>query len=211
MISVLIVDDHYMMIEGIKSLLQDEPHITCIGHASTGATCKAMLTHSRPDVVLLDISLPDISGIDLCSELLEEFPTIAILALTTFNQETMIRKMMDNGASGYLLKNATREELTTAIQTVYRGRQYMSFDVAQTLKNSAANTGTQPVLTRREKEVLQLIAEGFNTKEIADKLFVGTTTVDTYRKNLLVKLNARNTAVLIKLAVIHQLINLDEL
>ncbi len=210
MIRVFIVDDHYMVIEGIRSLLQDEPGIEFMGSAPTASACRAYLKHARPDILLLDISLPDENGIDLCKDLFEEYPTISILALTTFNQETTIRNMLENGASGYLLKNAGREELSKAIHTVYKGQQYLSFDVAQTLKQSALQTAEVPVLTRREKEVLSLIGEGCNTKEIAEKLFIGTTTVDTYRKNLLIKLNARNTAVLIKLALMHRLISFDD-
>lgn len=209
MISVYIVDDHYMVIEGIRSLLQDEPDIEFCGYASDAASCRTYLKMNRPDILLLDISLPDENGIDFCKELYDSFPSMAILALTTFNQETMIRNMLDNGASGYLLKNAGRDEIKRALHTVYRGQQYLSFDVAQTLRKSSLQTNDMPVLTRREKEVLELIAEGCNTKEIADKLFIGTTTVDTYRKNLLIKLNARNTAMLIKLALQHRLISFD--
>ncbi|RYY55777.1 MAG: response regulator transcription factor [Chitinophagaceae bacterium] len=209
MISVFIVDDHYMVIEGIRSLLQDEPGIEFSGYAADAASCRTYLKINRPDILLLDISLPDENGIDFCKELYDAYPSMAILALTTFNQETMIRNMLDNGASGYLLKNAGRDEIKRALQTVYRGQQYLSFDVAQTLRKSSLQTNEMPVLTRREKEVLELIAEGCNTKEIADKLFIGTTTVDTYRKNLLIKLNARNTAMLIKLALQHRLISFD--
>jgi len=209
MISVFIVDDHYMVIEGIRSLLQDEPGIEFSGYAADAASCRTYLKINRPDILLLDISLPDENGIDFCKELYDAYPSMAILALTTFNQETMIRNMLENGASGYLLKNAGRDEIKRALQTVYRGQQYLSFDVAQTLRKSSLQTNEMPVLTRREKEVLELIAEGCNTKEIADKLFIGTTTVDTYRKNLLIKLNARNTAMLIKLALQHRLISFD--
>jgi len=209
MISVFIVDDHYMVIEGIRSLLQDEPGIEFSGYAADAASCRTYLKINRPDILLLDISLPDVNGIDFCKELYDAYPSMAILALTTFNQETMIRNMLDNGASGYLLKNAGRDEIKRALQTVYRGQQYLSFDVAQTLRKSSLQTNELPVLTRREKEVLELIAEGCNTKEIADKLFIGTTTVDTYRKNLLIKMNARNTAMLIKLALQHRLIAFD--
>jgi len=209
MISVLIVDDHTLVIEGIKTLLQDAPGISYVGHATSAGNCRGLLAQLRPDVVLLDINLPDENGIDLCAEITQEYPTISVLALTTYNQETTIRKMMDSGALGYILKNVTCDELSTAIHTVYEGKTFLSFDVAKTLQNSSSNDPLVPVLTRREKEVLMLIAEGFNTKEIAARLFVGSTTVDTYRKNLLVKLNARNTAMLIRMAVVHKLIELN--
>lgn len=195
---VFIVDDHYMVIEGIRSLLQNEKNIEWAGHASNAASCLAYLHQQQPDVILMDINLPDKSGIDLCKEVKEKYPSVFIIGLSTFNQLSFIQKMIDNGASGYVLKNATQQELMEAIETVAKGNTYLSFEVSQTLRNTNNNT---VVLTRREKEVLNLIAEGMTNNEIAQKLFISTTTVDTHRKNLLEKLNARNTAALIKLSI----------
>lgn len=209
MISVFIVDDHYMVIEGIRSLLQQEKDIELIGHASNGSSCRAFLKQMQPDVLLLDINLPDESGIDLCRDFQQQYPAMMILALTTFNQETVIKKMLDNGAMGYLLKNVTREELTEAIQVVSKRQQFLSHDVAQTIKNSALNASDAPVLTRREKEVLELIAEGLTTQEMADQLYISPATVDTHRKNLLTKLNAKNTASLVKLALMYNFISIQ--
>ena len=146
----------------------------------------------------MDVNLPDKSGIELCKEVIIKYPAILILGLSTFNQQSFIEKMMNNGASGYVLKNATQQELMEAIETVMKGRQYLSFEVAQSLrKNEKDNL---PVITRREKEVLELIADGMTNNEIAEKLFISSTTVDTHRKNLLAKFNARNTAELVKLS-----------
>lgn len=195
---VFIVDDHYMVIEGIRSLLQNEKNIEWAGHASNAASCLAYLHQQQPDVILMDINLPDKSGIDLCKEVKEKYHSVFIIGLSTFNQLSFIQKMIDNGASGYVLKNATQQELMEAIETVAKGNTYLSFEVSQTLRNTNNNT---VVLTRREKEVLNLIAEGMTNNEIAQKLFISTTTVDTHRKNLLEKLNARNTAALIKLSI----------
>ncbi|WP_211272654.1 response regulator [Gelidibacter algens] len=195
---VFIVDDHYMVIEGIRSLLQNEKNIEWAGHASNAASCLAYLHQQQPDVILMDINLPDKSGIDLCKEVKEKYPSVFIIGLSTFNQLSFIQKMIDNGASGYVLKNATQQELMEAIETVATGKTYLSFEVSQTLRNTNNST---VVLTRREKEVLNLIAEGMTNNEIAKKLFISTTTVDTHRKNLLEKLNARNTAALIKLSI----------
>ena len=189
--SVFIVDDHYMVIEGIRSLLQHEKNIEWAGHAMNAASCLAFLKMQQPDVILMDISLPDKSGIDLCKEVKEKYPAVFIV------------KMMDNGASGYVLKNATQEELTDAIGTVVKGKTYLSEEASHTLRKEDA---AAVVLTRREKEVLALIAEGMTNNEIAKNLFISVTTVETHRKNLLAKLEAKNTASLIRMATQMQLI-----
>ena len=205
-IKVFIVDDHYMVVEGIRSLLQHEKSIDWTGHAMNADSCMAFLRQSQPDVILMDINLPDKSGIDLCKEVKTMYPGVFIVGLSTFNQQSFIRKMMDNGASGYVLKNATQQELMDAVNTVMKGKTFMSDEVSQVMRKS--NSLTVPVLTRREKEVLELIAEGMTNNEIAEKIFVSASTVDTHRKNLLAKLEAKNTAELVKLAFFHNLITL---
>lgn len=205
---VFIVDDHYMVIEGIRSLLQHEKNVEWMGHAMNAASCLAFLLRQQPDVILMDINLPDKSGIDLCKEVKENYPSVFIVGLSTFNQQSFIRKMMDNGASGYVLKNATQEELSEAIERVMKGKTYLGDEVAQALRNNSS--GAAPVLTRREKEVLELIANGMTNHEIAAALFISIATVETHRKNLLLKLNAKNTAELVKLALLGRLITFPE-
>ncbi|HRG81847.1 MAG TPA: response regulator transcription factor [Chitinophagaceae bacterium] len=200
---IFIVDDHYMVIEGIRSLLQNEKGIEWLGHAMNAGSCMAFLQQELPDVILMDINLPDKSGIDLCAEVKKKYPGVFIIGLSTFNQLSFIQRMMDNGASGYLLKNATQEEILTGISTVMKGKLYLSAEAATSLQQSRQDI---PVLTRREKEVLELIASGMTNNEIAAKLFVSVATVDTHRKNLLAKFDARNIAMLIKTAVQLQLI-----
>lgn len=200
---IFIVDDHYMVIEGIRSLLQNEKGIEWMGHAMNADSCLAFLHQHRPDVILMDINLPDKSGIDLCAEVKKMFPSVFIIGLSTFNQQSFIQRMMDNGASGYVLKNATQDELMEGIETVMKGKLYLSGEAALSLQNSQNEI---PVLTRREKEVLELIANGMTNNEIAGKLFVSVATVDTHRKNLLAKFDARNIAMLVKAAVQMQLI-----
>lgn len=202
---LFIVDDHYMVIEGIRSLLQHEAGLEWTGHASNAASCMAYLHQQQPDVILMDISLPDKNGIDLCKEVKEKYPSVFILGLSTFSQESFITKMMENGASGYVLKNATKEELLEAIQTVMKGKLFLSTDAAQSLR-SAADKPDRPVITRREKEVLELIAAGCTNSEIAERLFVSVSTIDTHRKNLLEKFNVRNTASLVRSATQQQII-----
>ncbi len=197
-IQVFIVDDHYMVIEGIRSLLQNEKGIEWIGHAMNAESCVAFLNSRQPDVIFMDINLPDKNGIDLCKEVNEKYPSISIIGLSTFNQQSFITKMMANGASGYVLKNASKEELLYAIQTVVRGRTFLSHEAALIAEKNADDE--LPLLTRREKEVLELIADGMTTQEIADKLFISSATVETHRKNLLVKLEAKNVAAMVKIA-----------
>jgi DNA-binding NarL/FixJ family response regulator len=202
--SVFIVDDHYMVIEGIRSLLQNEKGIEWIGHAMTAASCLAFLQQQQPDIILMDIGIPDMSGIDLCKLVKDKYPSVFIIGLSTFNQQSFIEKMMEHGASGYVLKNATQDELIEAITAVSGGKTYLSFEAGQALKRTKTNA---VVLTRREKEILGLIAGGMTNNEIAARLFVSSTTVDTHRKNLLAKFDVKNTALLIKMAVQLQLID----
>jgi len=163
------------------------------------SSCLAYLSNHLPDVVLMDINLPDKSGIELCKEVTEKYPAVLVMGLSTFNQHSFIQKMIDNGAAGYVLKNATQNELTETIQTVMKGRQYLSLDAAQMLRGN--QQAERPVLTRREIEMLDLIAEDMTNNAIAQTLFISSTTVDTHRKNLLLKFNAKNTAELVKLAI----------
>lgn len=206
-IKVFIVDDHYMVIEGIKSLLQNDDDIEFIGHASTAISCLSYLDSHEPDVILLDINLPDMSGIELCIEIKKKMPAVRILGLSTFNQHSFIEKMLENGAMGYVLKNATRQEISLAVRNVYNGMKYLSYEASMTLKeNHNDNSTDAPMLTRREKEILDMIAEGLTNPEIAEKLFISTTTVDTHRKNLLSKFKVKNTASLIKSAAMSKLL-----
>jgi DNA-binding NarL/FixJ family response regulator len=201
---VFIVDDHYMVIEGIRSLLQNEKDIELVGHAMNAASCLAFMKTNQPEVILMDINLPDMNGIELCKEVKTIYPATRVLGLSTFNQQSFVEKMIANGASGYVLKNATKEELLEGIETVMLGKQYLSDEVSKSLQHN--NASGRPVLTRREKEVLELIAGGLTNTEIAEKLFISTTTVDTHRKNLLAKFEIKNTASLIRLATKHQFI-----
>jgi DNA-binding NarL/FixJ family response regulator len=203
-VKIFITDDHYMIIEGIRSLLQNEKDVEWMGHAMSAASCLSFLQQQQPEIILMDINLPDKNGIDLCKEVKEKYPAIHIIGLSSFNQQSFIQKMMDNGASGYVLKNATREELVEAIETVMQGNKFLSLEAASTVKKN--EDGKIPVVTRREKEVLLLIADGMTNNQIADKLFISTTTVDTHRKNLLAKFGVKNTAILIRLAAQFQLI-----
>jgi DNA-binding NarL/FixJ family response regulator len=205
MITVFIIDDHQMIIEGIHSLLMSEKDIEWMGSARLPDELLNMLKTRQPDVLLMDINLPQKSGLDLCLEVKEKYPGVQVIGLSTSFQASVIRKMKENGASGYLLKDASKKEIVTALHEVNQGREYVSFSVAEVLKQKTP-TDRLPVLTKREKEVLELIAEGWTNQEIADKLFLNCTTVDSHRKNMLTKFSAKNTAALVKIAVSNHLI-----
>jgi len=145
-IKVFIVDDHYMVIEGIRSLLQNETEVEWMGHATNAASCLAFLHQQIPDVILMDINLPDKSGIDLCREVKEKYAAINILGLSTLNTQSFIEKMLANGASGYVIKNATQQELMEAIHTVVKGKQYLSFDAALAMRKPDADSNI-PIIT----------------------------------------------------------------
>lgn len=209
MIKVFITDDHYMVVEGIRSLLTNERDIELIGSASSVESCKAFLRNLLPDVLLLDINLPDGNGVDLCKELREQYPSMFILGISTFNQASYIREMMENGASGYVLKNATQKELNEAIHLASIGKTYMPFEVARTLQSAEHRHPENVILGRREREILNLIKDGYTNLEMAARLNISNNTVDTYRKSLLSKLGAKNTADLVRLAFLHKLISLE--
>lgn len=204
MIRLFIIDDHYMIVEGIRSLLQSEKNIEWLGHAMSAESCMAFLQHELPDVLLMDVNLPDQSGIDLCKVVKTKYPKIHIIGLSSFNQQSFIEKMLENGASGYVLKNATSLELIAAIETVMEGDIYLSHEAAIVVEKN--QNSKIPIITRREKEVLLLIADGLTNNSISEKLFISPATVDTHRKNLLAKFEAKNTASLVKMAIMHQLI-----
>lgn len=200
MIDVLIVEDHPVVVEGVKKLLLDNGLAkTCIT-ASTGKEAVSYLKNFNFDIVLLDINLPDINGIDLCRHMKQRFPDLKILAISSFIQRSYIVRMMENGAMGYVLKNSSEEEIIAAINDVMAGNTHLDGEVKDILKQTEKSNGA-PVLSPREIEVLKHIADGYTNQEIADKIFISPLTVDSHRKNLLMKLNARNTAALIKIAI----------
>ena len=207
MISVFIVDDHPVVIEGIHSLLMNEKDIAWVGQAMNAQSCLGFFVNNTADVVLMDISMPGMDGVELCAVMKEKYPGIFILGLSTFNQGLYIKKMMENGASGYILKNSSKEELIKAIHTVHDGGIFFSGEAGLALAEYQKSSKTElPVLMPREKEILELIAEGYTNPQIAEKIFLSQFTVDSHRKNLLAKLNVKNTASLIRLAVERKLI-----
>ena len=203
MISVYIVDDHELIIEGIISFLQKEKNIKVAGYATTAMACIDFFKSNTADVILMDINLPDMSGLDLCKLIKTNYAGINVIALSTLNQGSYITQIIENGASGYLLKNADKEEILAAIATVQSGKTFFSFEAGKIYKATTEKKTGLPVLSKREKEILKLIAEGLTNLEISKQLFISIDTVDTHRKNLYAKLNVKNTALLIRYAIEH--------
>ncbi|MBL1407615.1 response regulator [Sphingobacterium faecale] len=203
MISVAIVDDHKILTEGLQGLIDESGMATVIGIAHSASTCRISLGFWKPDVLLLDIGLPDSSGLDFCKEIKQQYPQIKILALTTHNEYSIVKQMLDNGASGYLIKNAMAEEVLAGIQAVADGNTFLCHEINLLMKRPKE---THIWLSQREREMLKLIAEGFTNGEIADRIFLSPETIKSYRKNLLLKLGAKNTAVLVRIAMEQKLI-----
>ena len=203
MIKVAIVDDHKILTEGLQNLIEESGIATVVGIAHSAAECRLSLGFWKPDILLLDVGLPDISGLDFCKEIKEQFPEVKVLALTTHNEYAIVRQMLDNGASGYLIKNAMSEEVLEGIETVAKGETFLCHEIDLLMKRSPEKNIW---LSDRERELLRLISEGWTNGEIADKIFLSPETIKGYRKNLLLKLGAKNTAVLVKMAVEQKLI-----
>lgn len=198
MIRIFIVDDHPMVIAGIHSLLLGSTEFSISGSANDAFQAVEWLKKEQADIALVDINLPDMNGIELCAELKRLAPNLKILGLSTFKERSFITKMLEAGASGYLLKNAGKDELEEALKTVFEGRMFLNAEIAKVLTQPGAEKPKAPLLTAREKEVLALIAEGNTNAEIAEQLFVSQLTVDSHRKNLLYKFGVKNTAAMVK-------------
>lgn len=210
MITVFIIDDHPLVADGVTSMLKTKSNINVIGVAKTGNEALTFLEHSIPDIVLLDINLPDMDGLELCSKINALDIESKILMLTSNNDYAFISKALSNGAHGYLLKDMERKELINAIDAVLEGSLFVS-SAANTklLEHYKIGTKEEPsvVLTRREKEILDLLEQGLNGPQIAEKLFISTYTVETHRKNLMQKLNANTTQMLLKVARDHHFLS----
>lgn len=208
-IRILIVDDHQLVLDGLQLMLSGAEDMDCIAVARHGKGALAQLQKHEIDLILLDINMPEMNGVEVCREIRKTNSTVRILALSMLREASLIREIIEQGANGYLLKNAGQDELLLAIREVMGGRAYLSADVGQLLSKTEAEpkpTSPFPRLSRREKQVLQLIVEEYTTGEIADQLSIGFGTVETHRRNLLAKLGARNTAGLVRTALEYQLL-----
>ena len=198
---VLIVEDHPIVSDSLFRLVSESfDNIICI-HAATGSKGLAYLNSNHFDIVLLDINLPDISGIEFCSQAKARFPELKILAVTSLAQRHIIEKSFEAGMNGFVLKTSDIKDITDGIKEIIAGNKYLGKGVKELISNRPSGNSSDPIITRRECEILKLIADGFTNQEIADKLFISTSTVDSHRKNLLIKFNSKNTAALVKIAM----------
>ncbi len=205
-----ITDDHELVLQGIKSMLENTDEIKVVATYNDAKQTLANLHTDQPDVLLLDINLPDINGIDLSKQLLKKFPGLKIIALTNFEDTSFVKRMLKNGVHGYLLKNTDRIEIAEALKTVLSGELYLQKDIQKKLFNQASRKVTDNSLfiklTRREHDVLVAISEELTTQQISEKLFISPKTVETHRMNIMSKLGAKNSVGIIKIAIEKELL-----
>lgn len=194
-IKVIIVDDHPVVLQGFEYMLHDVEGIQFVGKFADAAAMLSYLQDNIVDVVLLDINLPDSNGIDECATIRKRYEDTKVIAISNINEYSIIQRMLDAGANGYFLKNASADEVILGIRKAVEGEMAFSKGIEDILKNH--ETGDIPVVTRREKEVLGLLASGLSSVEIGEKIFISPLTVESHRRNLLQKFQVTNVAALI--------------
>jgi len=215
-IRVLIADDHAVVRQGLRSLLEQEPGITVVGEVADGRSAVRLSTELAPDVVIMDITMPDLNGIEATHQIKASSPDTKIVALSIHSDRRMVARMLSAGASAYLTKDSPFEELTRAVRTVIGNQTYLSPQIADTVtKEYVRNllredeSSPAPDLSDREREVLQLLAEGHSTKQTASQLHVSEKTIETHRRQIMRKLNLHSLAELTKFAIREGLTSLD--
>ena len=210
---LLIADDHHLVRSGLINLLEPIADFTVVGEAEDGEDAVEKAGMLRPDVVILDISMPKLSGTEAAKQILKKYPEVKVLVLTMHENEEYVYQIFRSGASGYILKNSTKEELASAIRTVARGGKYFSSVISEIMirgyvdraeqRDAVAPSpvGDASVLTNREREILGLIAEGLTNQQISEKLFISPRTVETHKSNIMQKLDIHDSAKLVKYAV----------
>ena len=210
MISILIIDDHPLVGDGIATMLRDEETLQISGICRSAKEALDLLENHVPDIILLDINLPDINGLELCSLVRKNNKASKIIGLTSTNEAGIITQLLSRGGNGYLLKNMERAELISAIHEVLDGNVFLSKAANQKIleQYNSVNQAVEntPLLTRREKEVLDLLYQGLNGPQIAEKLFLSHYTIETHRKHLMQKFSVSNTQLLLKAAAELKLI-----
>lgn len=207
-IKVIICDDHQILVQGLRSLLKDNEEIEIIATANNGHELLETLKFKKPDIILLDVDMPVMDGYETLKHVKSKHSSIKVISLTIHLDKNIIQKMMEAGASGYLLKNINKSELSEAIRKVHSGKIYISDEATNSLLDkeklevkTAQLDETTEELTKREIEILKLIAEGYSNTEIGGMLYISPRTVDTHRTNIMKKLNVKNIAGLIKYAI----------
>jgi DNA-binding NarL/FixJ family response regulator len=204
MINVQIVDDHKMLVEGLCRTINESGIAEISATYHDLETCRQGLATACPDVLLLDISLPDGNGVDFCAEIKKRYPDLKIMMLTTYNEFNVAKRSLHNGALGYILKNAMGEEVIAGIETVSNGEIFLCEEIDILMKKKKKDDIIW--LTVQEKKVLELIADGYADPQIAEKMFLARETIKGYRKDLLLKFSARNSVALVRSAIEQKLI-----
>jgi DNA-binding NarL/FixJ family response regulator len=199
-INILIVDDHPVVLAGLKALLTDHSFTETLHGAINGEQALQCIHQYDIDVVLLDINLPDTNGIEVAKKMIHLKPTLKIIGMSTLADYSHISRFIQSGASGYMIKNASADEIIECIETVLQGQKYFSREVQSIISSHMFTSVQVPKLTRREKEIIERIANGESNAQIAETLFLSPLTVDTHRKNLLAKFEVSNTVLLLKKA-----------
>ncbi len=206
-IRIVLADDHQLFRNGVKAMLQATGEMEVVGEASHGAVLLTVLAAQTPDIVLLDISMPPDTGIDLLPTIKARFPAVRCIMLTMHADVQYVLRSLRQGADGYLLKDTDEEELKTAIREVYAGNKYFKNKISDLIvANLSGEPSPETLLSEREIQIVRLVAEGKITKEIADQLFVSVRTVETHRSRIMKKLGVANTAEMIRLAYEKKLI-----
>jgi DNA-binding NarL/FixJ family response regulator len=204
-IPVAFVDDHEVVLNGLKAMFANDPDIDVLFSVGSGTDLFAQLQERQPAVILLDIQLPGISGVEICKQLHRQYPQVKVIAFSSFDDTHYIKQVIRNGASGYLLKNADQQTILTAIKAVLNDEQYIDESLKKLMIQESLSGQRRSLfdipLTKREKEILQLIADGMSNQDIADQLFISLRTVETHRFNLTQKLDVKNAAGLVKEAI----------
>ena len=211
-IKVILVDDHQMFRDGVKSVLSDEENIAIIGEVGHANDLYKLLESNSPDLIITDISMPDISGIDITKYVSENFPEINILILSMHSNEEFITKALNAGANGYLPKDTSMNELLQAINIIAKGENYFNKGISDTILKSMVNKSKiskNDNLTSRELEIVHQVVEGLSNKEIAEKLNISVRTVDSHKNNILHKLGLKSSVELVKYAIKNNLVMLD--
>ena len=207
MITIIMAEDHQMLIDGVKSFFEYDEDINIIGAVNNGEELVKLVSLKQPKVVITDIRMPKMDGIQATKIIKKQFPHIHVLAMTMFDQPDAIKQMLDAGATGYILKNSGIKMLSKAIVSVSKGETFFDPNVAFNFmnyyidENVTIGTSDKIILSKREKEILSLIANGKTSKDIAEKLFIAKTTVDTHRKNMIRKLDLSTGSELVKYAI----------
>jgi len=211
---IMIVDDHMILREGLRKLIGDHPDFDVVAEASNGREAVRLARQCEPDMVIMDVAMSDMNGIEATRQLKALSPETRVLGLSMHSDSRYVKQMLEAGALGYLLKENAFEEIITALQSVSQGRMYVSAEASGSLLQDMASGGgtvdDAAPLTARERETLQLIAEGLTTQQIAERLFVSAKTVETHRKKLMDKLELYSVAELTKYAIRHGMTSLDD-